>query len=297
MQVATIIQVEGNASHFLIQPLPQLSGKSLLWRMVERVRAARLVERVLVAAASNPEYDAIARHCEQTGLDCRRENSPDVLTRYYQIGLKLDVEAVAIIPATSPLIDPEIIDIVLSTFLERPDTFDAVSNLHPPSYPGGNDVEVIAMKALRMACNDDACNSNACNSDALNSIGKRGTAYFHENSNRFRTQNVTWSTGLDYSKSHRLTVENKDDFKFVTAVFEALYPHKPLFGINDILELLEKRPDNDTLNEKYLEMKLVGLSACPADAMQVVKTIADYVCESKGGYGAFRDLAELIIAA
>ena len=44
-------------------------------------------------------------------------------------------------------------------------------------------------------------------------------------------------------------------------------------------------------------MKLVGLSACPADAMQVVKTIADYVCESKGGYGAFRDLAELIIAA
>ena len=44
-------------------------------------------------------------------------------------------------------------------------------------------------------------------------------------------------------------------------------------------------------------MKCVGLSACPADATRFAKEIADYVCESKGGHGAFRDLAEFIIAA
>lgn len=43
-------------------------------------------------------------------------------------------------------------------------------------------------------------------------------------------------------------------------------------------------------------MKLVGLSACPSDAISFVKNIAHYTCENKGGEGAFREFAELIIA-
>jgi 3-deoxy-D-manno-octulosonate 8-phosphate phosphatase (KDO 8-P phosphatase) len=44
-------------------------------------------------------------------------------------------------------------------------------------------------------------------------------------------------------------------------------------------------------------MKLVGLSACPADAMNFNIKIAHYVCENKGGEGAFREFAEFIIKA
>jgi 3-deoxy-D-manno-octulosonate 8-phosphate phosphatase (KDO 8-P phosphatase) len=46
----------------------------------------------------------------------------------------------------------------------------------------------------------------------------------------------------------------------------------------------------------YEIMKLVGFKATPADGMSFVKQIADYVCENKGGNGAFREVAELIIA-
>ncbi len=42
-------------------------------------------------------------------------------------------------------------------------------------------------------------------------------------------------------------------------------------------------------------MKLVGLAACPADATKFAREVADVVVDSKGGYGAFRDFAELII--
>lgn len=44
-------------------------------------------------------------------------------------------------------------------------------------------------------------------------------------------------------------------------------------------------------------MKLVGLSACPADALSFAKEVAQYVCRNSGGHGAFRDFAEFIIAA
>ena len=44
-------------------------------------------------------------------------------------------------------------------------------------------------------------------------------------------------------------------------------------------------------------MKLVGLSACPNDAISFVKDVANYITEAKGGNGAYREFAELIIDA
>jgi 3-deoxy-D-manno-octulosonate 8-phosphate phosphatase (KDO 8-P phosphatase) len=50
----------------------------------------------------------------------------------------------------------------------------------------------------------------------------------------------------------------------------------------------------DDVNDLEI-MKTVGLTACPADAISFVKNQADYLCENKGGEGAFREFAELII--
>jgi len=42
-------------------------------------------------------------------------------------------------------------------------------------------------------------------------------------------------------------------------------------------------------------MKNVGLCACPSDALPIVKEIAHIVMKSRGGSGAFREFAEIII--
>ena len=44
-------------------------------------------------------------------------------------------------------------------------------------------------------------------------------------------------------------------------------------------------------------IELVGFSAAPSDALPFVKEKVDYVCSAKGGEGAFRELAELLIEA
>lgn len=44
-------------------------------------------------------------------------------------------------------------------------------------------------------------------------------------------------------------------------------------------------------------LKIVGLSACPQDASDFVKDVAIYICDSSGGNGAVRELAELILSA
>ena len=40
----------------------------------------------------------------------------------------------------------------------------------------------------------------------------------------------------------------------------------------------------------------VGLSACPADAVSKVKSVADYICQRKGGEGVLREIAEMLFS-
>ncbi|WP_428324953.1 KdsC family phosphatase [Nitrosopumilus sp.] len=50
----------------------------------------------------------------------------------------------------------------------------------------------------------------------------------------------------------------------------------------------------DDINDIGL-LKKVGFSASPKDAINQVQKIVDYVCGKKGGEGAFREVADLLI--
>lgn len=68
----------------------------------------------------------------------------------------------------------------------------------------------------------------------------------------------------------------------------------------DILSQSKFKPDNiafigDDVNDLEL-FKLVGLTACPGDTLDYIQEKVDYVCKNRGGNGAFREFAELIIA-
>jgi len=69
--------------------------------------------------------------------------------------------------------------------------------------------------------------------------------------------------------------------------------------LKDICKILKIKPQNiayigDDVNDASI-MKLVGFSASPNDSVSEVKKIANYVCQNKGGEGAFREFADLII--
>lgn len=51
----------------------------------------------------------------------------------------------------------------------------------------------------------------------------------------------------------------------------------------------------DDVNDVEL-LKEVGFSVCPADAIQQVKELVDYISPTNGGCGVFREIADLIIA-
>jgi len=218
-----------------------LAGKPLLARMAERVNAARLAGTIVVATTTDARDEVIAELCGKENFLCFRGHPTDLLDRHYQTAAEFHPDAVVKIPSDCPLIDPQVIDKVIGFFRDNSDAYDYVSNLHPATYPDGNDVEVMRFDIL-----EDA------RKNARRPLEREHTTpYIWENPEKFRIGNVAWETGNDFSMSHRFTIDYREDYEFIKAVYDELYPQNPLFGLNEILALLEKRPDIFAINSKF----------------------------------------------
>lgn len=85
----------------------------------------------------------------------------------------------------------------------------------------------------------------------------------------------------------------------ISKVFENISNKALMFNeLSDSLQVPNEQIAviGDDINDEYL-LKYCGVSACPADAIARVRAWTDYICIRRGGYGAFREFAELILAA
>jgi spore coat polysaccharide biosynthesis protein SpsF len=244
LRVVTIIQARTGSSRLPDKVLRPLLNKPLLVRMVERVRAARLAGTVVVATTTNRVDNVIEIICRWEGFPCFRGHPTDLLDRHYQAARQFNADIVVKIPSDCPLIDPSVIDRVIGAFLAQPSAYDYVSNLHPATYPDGNDVEVMSMTAL----------TDAWQEARRNFEREHTTPFLWDRPERFRLGNVVWETGRNYAMSHRWTIDYEADYQFINAVYTALYPKKPFFQLQDILALLEERPHLRAINQQFTGM-------------------------------------------
>jgi len=220
--------------------LPVL-GKSILAMMIERLQMIQHKAVFVIATSVNPEDDIIEREAHALNIPCYRGDQNNLLDRHYQAALLYNADVVLKIPSDCPLIDPRIIDQTLTYFFEHTVTHDYVSNLHPATWPDGNDVEIMTMACLKQAWENAEKNLEL----------EHTTPYIWENPQLFSIGNVNWETGLDYSMSHRFTIDYQEDYLFIKRVFEELYPANKSFSCTDILGLLERKPEIYQINASY----------------------------------------------
>lgn len=241
MNIVVIVQARTGSTRLPGKILKKILDKPVLTLQMERMLAAKLPSKVVIATTHQKEDDPIIEVCKEYEYPYFRGHPTDLLDRHYQAAKEFEADVAIKIPSDCPLIDPSVIDRVIRFYLDNRFKYDFVSNLHPPTYPDGNDVEIMPMKILKKAWKNAEKNFEL----------EHTTPYIWDNPQKFRIGNVRWETGLDYSMSHRFTIDYQEDLDFIKAVYEELYPKDALFSLNDILNLLEEKPEIYEINSKY----------------------------------------------
>lgn len=237
VRVVTVVQARATSTRLPGKVLAPVLGRPVLARQLERVLAADTVGTVVVATTHDPEDVAVADVAEAAGVPVVRGSRDDVLDRHRVAAEAHDADVVVKIPSDCPLIDPDVIDRVIGTFLADPERWDYLSNLHPPSWPDGQDTEVVARSALEAAA-----------AEATRPFEREHTTPFiWERPDRFAIGNVRWDRDDDLSMSHRWTLDYPEDLAFVRAVYAELGPG-PDWGVDDVLDLLARRPGIHEIN-------------------------------------------------
>lgn len=233
MTVVAILQARVSSSRLPGKVLLPLAGAPMLQRQIERIRRARLVDKLIVATSSEPADAAIVELCRQLGVDSFAGSLNDVLDRFVKAARPAAPDWVVRLTGDCPLADPAVIDLVVQKALT--DDLDYASNAIEPTFPDGLDVEVIRMSALEAAWREAR----------LTSEREHVTPFVRKRPERFRVANVRQAEDLSHL---RWTVDEPADYKLVTHIYDTLFPANPAFATADILKLLESEPELATLN-------------------------------------------------
>jgi spore coat polysaccharide biosynthesis protein SpsF len=227
-RTVAILQARAGSSRLPGKVLKPLLGRPMLARQLERVRRAERLDALVVATSVDAADDAIAQLCAGEGVDCHRGSLDDVLDRFYGAAQAQGAEAVVRLTGDCPLADPQLIDALVEFFFAG--DYDYASNAVPPTFPDGLDAEVFRFDCLRQAWQEAK----------LPSQREHVTPFIYNHPERFHIGSYRNPVDLSHL---RWTVDEAEDFEMVSRVYAELYPANPRFGWQDVLQLLERRPE------------------------------------------------------
>lgn len=266
-KVVTVIQARTGSTRLPGKVLLPLGDRTVLDVMLRRVKRSRLAGTIVVATTTNDDDDTIAAVALRNGIGCYRGHETDLLDRHYRAAIAHGATDVVKIPSDCPLIDPAVIDAVLAEYLDRRADVDFASNLHPPTHPDGNDVEVVRMETLAAAWRE-----------ATRPFEREHTTpYIWNRPERFRLLNVSWAGRRDCSLSHRIVLDYAEDYDVIWSVHTALAPVGPDFSADDIVDYLDTHPDVMARNEAHRGVYWYRDHVDELPALRATRTAADRV--------------------
>lgn len=234
--IAAIIQARMGSERLPNKMMADIVGKPLLWHTINRTKAAKKIDKVILATTEREEDQEINHLAKKIGIECFCGSQNDVLDRYYQAAKKYKANVIVRITGDCPLIDPELIDRTIEIFLKEKCHYASLAHLtkeEPISrYPDGLDTEVFSFQALKKAWQEAR----------LPSDREHVTPYIWKNPDIFKCKSLSLKGKKDYSFM-RWTVDEKQDLEFVREIYKRLYQKNKIFLMKDILSLLLKEPE------------------------------------------------------
>ncbi len=230
--LAAIIQTRMGSSRLPGKALAEVAGKPMLEWLIERVRASRYVEEVVIATTDQKQDDVFVQFAEERGLKISRGSEADVLERFYQAAVAFGVTTIVRVTPDCPLMDPKLLDQVVERF--RSGDFDYASNNMGKRFPDGMDVEVFSFEALERA-----------HRQARGASEREHVTPYMKHFGKFKIATVEAPEDLSGLK---WSVDHPADLEFVRAVYRKLKGADQLFCLEDVLQLVRTTPELTAIN-------------------------------------------------
>ena len=237
MKNVAIVQARMGSSRLPGKVLADLGGCTVLSRVVQRLRRAKLLDEIVIATSESAADLPIGIECQRIGVKFFRGSENDVLDRYYQTFRKHSADVIVRITCDCPLIDPEIVDQTIQAFHDA--EADYASNVFPRTFPRGLDTEVFTATALEQAW------LNATRAYQREHV----TPYMYEHPELFRLESIR--SLVDYS-SYRWTLDTPEDMELISSIYSA-FDNGGDFEWREVVTLMERRPELAKLNSGVLQ--------------------------------------------
>jgi spore coat polysaccharide biosynthesis protein SpsF len=212
--------------------LLDLAGKPVIERAIERLHSCRSLDKLVVAIPLGKEDDILAEICEKLNQEYFR-GSVEPLDRFYRAACHYQAFHIVRLKSDCPLIDAALVDEVVARHLQEENDYTGTTLFR--SYPLGQDVEALKFSALETVFHEAKWFSER----------EHLTLYIATHQDRFRIGSVMHCLNLS---AMRWTIDHQEDYKLIHAIYQALYPVKPDFAMEDVLEFLEKHPELKGIN-------------------------------------------------
>ncbi len=240
-RVIASIEARMGSSRFPGKVLADICGQPALTRLVRRLRRCRCLDDIILATSVSPVDDALAEWAEAEKLSCHRGSEEDVLARVVGAQRQMRSDIVVEVTGDCILLDPEIIDMGITIFLEN--DCDVVTNVRKASFPLGMDVQVFRLRDLE----------EVERTIADPAVREHVSLHFYEHPERYRVFHL-FAPARWYGPDYRFQLDYPEDHRFITEIYRRLEPqHGDGFGIEEIMQTLVKEPSLVDINRHCVE--------------------------------------------
>ena len=221
MKTVAIIQARIGSVRLPGKVLMDIEGKSMLQRVVERTKQAKLIDQTILTIPETQQNQNLKGFAINHAISYYPGSETDVLDRFYQTALKhARGETIIRITGDCPLIDPDIIDRGIRVF--DAGDYDYVDNANNPD---GMDTEVFSFDVLREAWKDATSPYDR----------EHVTSYIVNHPDIFRIGKIMTE---DYTGLYWWSVNILADLEFVRRVYQELGED---FHLEDVIKLVEEK--------------------------------------------------------
>jgi len=181
MRTVAIIQARMTSTRLPGKVLLDICGKPDLQRVIERVRASKKLDDIVIATTVNAADDPIIELCDKLNCHYYRGSEEDVLSRVVEAAKAFKADAIVELTADCPLIYAGHIDALLDIY--NTGKYDFVSNVEERTYPRGFDIRICSTETLeRINCEVDnpIDRQHVLTWTYLNPKGKLGYSRFNQ---------------------------------------------------------------------------------------------------------------------